>query len=261
MRRTGGCLALLSALGAFAQVPFMVDTIRAVQPWAPNETYTFPRLVMPERPAIAARINKHLCTVFLEVDPDTANGHYFDRVWGDNVGWTTPRLSYLEWNVSRPLPNVLEVELSGEGCGAYCEGFVTHYHYDLRDGGYIGLDSLITPEGRSAFTTTIHTRWEDTITTCIAIMLDSAALPSLDTEILEHLQATMEMYQQCLDDRSDGDAYVSDFTAEIDGIRFFTSRCAPHVVQELDVLDPVSFVLPYSTCTPWMRVEVRSLFP
>jgi hypothetical protein len=71
----------------------------------------------------------------------------------------------------------------------------------------------------------------------------------------------MEMYQHCLDDRSDGDAYVSDFMVGADGFRFFTARCAPHVVQELDALDPLSFVLPYATCTPWMRAEMRTLFP
>lgn len=256
-------LLLFACFGASAcaQAVFQVDTIRAVQPWAPHEVYTFPRLVIPARPAVAARINTHLSIDFLEVDPDTAHGHYFDKVWGDTVGWTTPRLSYLGWEVRQPLPNVLEVELSGEGCGAYCEGFITSYHYDLHNGRYLTKDSLFTPPGIAALNDTLYARWRSTLTAYIASVLDSVADPHVDTAAVEEMKATMELYQNCLDERADGDPYTSDFTVSASGLRFFIARCAPHVVQELDVLDPIAFELPYAICKPWMRAEVKELFP
>ena len=63
------------------------------------------------------------------------------------------------------------------------------------------------------------------------------------------------------EERSQGDAYAYDFTVEAAGLRFFTERCAPHVIQELDVLDPLSFALPYAECRSWMRNDVKGLFP
>ena len=44
------------ACQAIGQVTVLVDTARAVQPWPPYETYSFPRIRLPQHPAVAARI-------------------------------------------------------------------------------------------------------------------------------------------------------------------------------------------------------------
>ncbi len=260
MRAWSMLMGLVCAAAAGAQPVLQVDTIRAVQPWEPHAEYTFPHLVLPERPAIAARIQRDLCIDLLEVDPDTAQGRYFDRVWGDTVGWTTPRLSYLEWTVRRPMPEVVEVELSAEGCGAYCEGFTTHDQYDLRSGRRLDYDSLFTPAGVSALNDTLLVLWKELLNAHIAQVVDSLADSEIDPEYVEFLKAELEMYRECLDGRAD-DPYVEDLQVGPDGIRFFISRCAPHAWLNLDELDPVSFVLPFAWCGRWMRDDLRSLFP
>jgi hypothetical protein len=238
-----------------------VDTIRAVQPWPPHEVYSFPRIVMPDRQPVADRINRHLCTDFLEVDPDTAGNGIFTAVWGDTVGWTTPRLSYLEWQVRRPLPDLLEVELGGEGCGAYCEGFTMRYQYDLREGRSLTHDELFTTPGLAALNDTLHRSWSKLLTGHIAHLVDSLADAEIEPGHVEFLQARMDLYRTCLEERPEGDPYVVDMVIEGDGIRFFLARCAPHAFLNLDELDPVSFALPWSWCVPRMRPEVRPLFP
>ncbi|MBL8002565.1 MAG: hypothetical protein JNL05_11435 [Flavobacteriales bacterium] len=248
------------ACQAIGQVTVLVDTARAVQPWPPYETYSFPRIRLPQHPAVAARIDHDLCIDVLEVDPDTANGHLFDRVWGDTVGWTTPRLSYLEWSVRRPFPGVLEVELSAEGCGAYCEGFTTHYQYDLRTGRRLDYDSLFTPQGIATLNDTLYKAWTALLNGHIAGVVDSLADSEIDPEYVEFLRAELELYRNCLGERTD-DPYVEDLMFEAEGVRFFISRCAGHVDLALDELDPVSFVLPYGWCGRWMRPDLRPLFP
>jgi len=248
------------ACATVAQPVLQIDTIRAVQPWEPHEAYSFPQIVMPERPSVAARIQRDLCIDFLDVDPDTAKGPLFANVWGDTVGWTMPRLSYLEWTVQRPWPEVVEIELSAEGCGAYCEGFTMHYQYDLRTGRRLDLDSLFTGEGVAALNDTLYTRWRDLLNDHIAQVLDSLADSEMDPEYVAFLRSELELYRRCLDDR-DHDAYVEDLMLEPGGVRFFIARCAAHVELELDELNPVSFVLPYAWCGRWMRPDLRALFP
>ncbi|MBK6628775.1 MAG: hypothetical protein IPG35_14475 [Flavobacteriales bacterium] len=225
----------------------------------PNETWTFPRIGLPQRPAVAARIDRDLCIEFLEVDPDTAGGNLFDLVWGDAEDRTMPRLRDLEWSVRQPFPEVLEVELSGEGCGAYCEGFTKRYQFDLRTGRRLDFDSLFTPEGITAINDTLLKAWNALLNDHIASMLDSLTDSEIDPEYMDQYRAEVEMYARCQAERTD-DPYVADLKLDAQGSRFFIARCAAHVDQNLDELDPVSFVLAYAWCGRWMRPELRPLF-
>lgn len=257
-------LALLLAVGPRLQaqdIPVLhIDTVRAVQPWHPHETYSFPRFALPERPVVAARINRDLCIDFLDVDPDTAKDMLFANVWGDTVGWTTPQLSFLEWSVRRPFAQVLQVELSGEGCGAYCEGFTMHYQFDLRTGRRLEHDSLFMPQGIAAINDTLLKAWTALLNGHMAGVVDSLADTEIDPEYVDFLRAELEMYRRCLVERTD-EPYVVDLVFEGEGVRFFLARCASHVEQALDELDPVSFTLRYSWLHRFMRPDLQDLFP
>ncbi len=124
-----------------------MDSLVAVRPLGRPERYTWPVILMPGRYAIARRINEDL---FMwgegYVDADTAGAHFFDGVWGDSTG----RMIQMwppEWHWTRPVENLLVMEVTAEWCGAYCEGSTEHYHYDLRDGSRVRFDSLFTAEG------------------------------------------------------------------------------------------------------------------
>ncbi len=256
-----GLAALLLPALSLAQgrTVIAVDTVRALQPWAPHAEYSFLRLVMPEHPEVATTINRHLAIDFLEADPDTAGDRLFDKVWGEPVTGWMPRLSYLEWQVHHPLPEVVDVELSAEGCAAYCEGFTRHYVYDLRDGHYLAFDSLFTQPGLVAVNDTLDKLWRTTLKDHVDSLETGSSGPDLAPEDKELAQRVAALYRDCLEERLGRPPY-----AEIQPLpmtmRFFIARCAAHVEQELDELDPVSFELPYGWLAPYLRPALRSIF-
>jgi hypothetical protein len=237
------------------------NEVKATRPWEPREDYTFPRIVMPERRAVAQRINRHLCMDLLEVDPDSAGDALFGNVWGDSAGTWMPRLNYLNGSVMHPLPEVLDVVIEGEACGAYCEGFTSHYVYDLRSGRYLSFDSLFTAAGMVAVNDTLHRRWRQLLSGHIAATLDTMALEGREAEELERSRAMLEMYRYCLEQRDDGDPYVTDIIPFADGIGFLIARCASHVDQELDALDPLRIDLSTAWLAQHLRADLRPLFP
>ncbi len=162
MRSPRGAVALgvlaLAGMDLRAQT-VRVDTIREAQPWGQREVYSFPRVSTPEDPGIAARINKDICTEFLEVHPDSAHRGMFVEVWGEPGGSVMPSVNALTWSWTRPVPDVISIELIGEFCGAYCEDFIIHYNYDLRHGDRLLFDSLFTETGLLQVTDSLDRRW------------------------------------------------------------------------------------------------------
>ncbi|MBL7980714.1 MAG: hypothetical protein JNL52_02780 [Flavobacteriales bacterium] len=268
--RTAMAIALCGlCCSARAQPEVKADTIRAVQPWAPHAEYTFPQLEIPDRSVQTARIQRDLALRLLDIDLDTvAQGHLFDGVWGDPLGEWMPRLNSITWDVRTPMPEVVEVEFSAEGCGAYCEGFTSYLQYDLRDGAYIGYDSLFTPSGRVILADTLRAMWVKQVSAFLAqLNIEHAALKSQvrsDTlavaEELQMFQAQVELYQRCLEERAGYGPYVMDLSIEPANLRFHMDRCANHVEQALDELDPLSIILPMEMVVPLMRPERQALF-
>ncbi len=254
---------------AWAQPVVQVDTIRAVQPGAPFEEYSFPRLVVAERAVQTSRINRHMALRLLDVDIDSvAQDHLFDEVWGDPEGKWMPRLNYLSWQVRRPLAEVVEVEFSAEACGAYCEGFTDYLLYDLRDGTYIGDDSLFTAAGRAMLADTLKAVWFQRVSGhLVRLMVESAALLDKGVEDTaavgeerQMMDSQIELYQRCLDERADRGPYILGMTIEPGLLRFHVARCSNHVEQALDELDPMSIALPINAVFPLIRPDRQSLF-
>ncbi|MEO8588557.1 MAG: hypothetical protein ABI432_04250 [Flavobacteriales bacterium] len=260
--RAHACLLVLPLLGfvpSKAQT-VAIDTISAVQPWAPNEAYSFPHLRMPEQPDIAARIHHDLCTDFLQVDPDSAGNDIFEMVWGDAVSGGMPRLNSLTWSFTRPLPQLLGFEFSAEGCGAYCEGFTTHYVYDLRNGDRLVYDSLFTAAGLIAVNDTLDRAWRRVVSDRIQMLDDERLSSDLAPEDAERINSKIELYRVCFDERPVGEPYVADMEPLSNGMRVFIARCSAHANRELDELDAVELFLPYSWLVPYLRPDVRVVF-
>lgn len=244
---------------AFAQVELQVDTIRAVRPLPPHEAYSFPHVRTPQDPSVGERIHRHICIDLLEADPDTAGNDLFSMVWGDTA-WPMPRLSIYEWSVGRPLKEVVSIEVVAEGCGAYCEGFTKHYAYDLRNGRYLGYDSLFTPAGLVAVDDTLDKIWRAILQQYIVEQRDSFERGGLSEEDSLRIPEVIELYSSCLGERPPAKPYVSDISPSAHVIRFYIDRCAPHVIRALDELDDVEIHLPYSWLQQWFRPELRALF-
>jgi hypothetical protein len=259
MRTAVTVVALCGVTVAIAQTAFVVDAIRAVQPVPPNELYTFPRITMPRAPQVAQRIQRDLCIDLLEVDPDTAEGHWFDHVWGDTSG-SMPRLNSIDWNVTRPLSKVLCVEFSAEACGAYCEGFTLHRLFDLRTGTRLSMDTLFDATGQALIIDTLSHAWRTLVSAHLAAIRDSLAAAPSDSLMIDFFKEAEVLYSQCLEERSDAAPYVTDLVVEDRSLAFYSARCSAHWNQNADELDPVHFELSFEWLLPKMRPAFRALF-
>lgn len=253
------CVLALGTVSAAAQ-PVVVDTIRAMQPWPPQERFTFPHFAIPERPQRAERINRDLCADFLGVDPDTATGSIFQTVWGDAANELPQRLNSLSWTAGQPLPDLLSIMLSGEGCGAYCEEFTVHYVYDLRDGSRLRYDSLFTTEGLKAVDDTLGGHWRAAVEAQLRLIQDSLRAPGLTAEEKEGWMEAQELYRQCIGERTGLRPYVADMEPLAGGLRVWMARCGAHANRELDELEEVSVDLPYTWLAPRLRPGMAALF-
>jgi hypothetical protein len=243
-----------------AAQPVVVDTITAMQPWPPHERFTFPHFAIPERPQLAERINRDLCIDFLEMDPDTATGSIFQTVWGDTAHGFPQQLFSLSWTSGQLLPEVLSVTLSGEGCGAYCEGFTVHYVYDLRDGSRLRYDSLFTTDGLKAVDDTLRKHWQAAVGAQLRLIQDSSRAPGLAADDRERWAEELELYRQCLAERSGLRPYVADMEPLARALRVWVAQCSAHYNRNVDDLGEVSMELPYAWLGPYLRTEALSLF-
>ena len=251
-------LALVAAQAVAQSVA--VDTISAMQPWSPHEEFTFPHFILPGRPQVAARIERDLCISLLEIDPDTAKGSIFQMVWGDPEGQVPQRLNSLTWSSNEPLPEVVSVMFSGEGCGAYCEEFTIHYAYDLRDGHRLSFDSLFTKNGIVAVDDTLRKIWQAQVEERIEMIQDSSEVTGLSAVNRERWQDESDLYRECLLERREQRPYVSDFEPLTSELRVHIARCSAHYNRALDDLNEVSLDLPYEWLARFFRPGYAALF-
>ena len=238
----------------------VVDTITAMQPWAPYAEFTFPHVTAPGRTELAQRINRDACIGLLEIDPDTAKGSIFQLAWGEPARGLSQRLNSLTWNSGQPLPELLTLSFSGEGCGAYCEGFTVHYNYDLRDGQRLKFDSLFTVKGRTAVDDTLRKHWQAVVKRQIRSIQDSLDVAGVSADNRARWEDALNMYRQCLLERTDQRPYVADLEPRGQELRVYIARCSAHSDQDMDDLGEVNIDLSYEWLGPYLRPEFASLF-
>lgn len=262
MRRTAVPLAIAMAwtIGVAHAQEVRVDTIKAQQPWYQKELYTFPKVVMPRTPGVAAAIQKDLCVDLLWADPDTtAPGHLFDHAWGDTVSGWGPRLNSISWTWRRPFPLVLQFTIEYEGCAAYCEGYTDYPLYDLRNGRKILYDSLFTAGGRQVVDDTLNARSQRLIRAQLGRIQDSLRAPFRSDAEREYFEEARDLYEDCLQSRGEG-PYIEDIDPQRKVLRVKLARCSVHANRNADELDPMWFELPYRWLKPYLKPSVRPLF-
>jgi len=244
-------LVLFGACGLHAQ-DLSVDTCRMKQPWGSGEEYTFPVVRLASDPAVALSINRDLQAELLSVDPDTAEGHWFDLVWGDSSGLRLPQLSSISWSWGLPVQGVLVVRFSAEACGAYCEGFTNHYCYSLANGRRIRYAELFADSTAASIADTLTERWQQVIAEHLRSLKQSSMVEQTSED------DRIRLYQECLDERLGRPPYVEDIEILPSGIRFTVARCSSHAEQGLDELDAIAIELSSTYIGPLLLPQPRS---
>jgi hypothetical protein len=192
------------------------------------------------------------------VDPDTAHRGIFTKVWGEPGGSGMPSVNALTWSWTLPVPDVISIELSGEFCGAYCEDFIIHYNYDLRNGERLRFDSLFTETGLRQVTDSLDRRWRMLIQKEVALLQAQLAVGDTSSVEAEMLSSAIVMYTDCTEQRNS--LYVEDLIPQKEAMIFRISRCSNHAVRALDELDAVELELGYAWLAPHFRRPVSPVF-
>ncbi|TAL59802.1 MAG: hypothetical protein EPN85_08635 [Bacteroidetes bacterium] len=239
-----GLLAFIFT-GACGQF-FSIDTLKATGPKefsgmiSSVNKYIFPKFNSNVRAAAAKKINDHLTEDLLETKLGEEKQSIFENVWGSEE-FQIPRLTDISWQIISNTGKILSVNMSGQGCGAYCEGFTRGYNYNSMTGNTLHLDSILNPSGTKRLCDSLDKSKREIITNFIdkvkLNIKNGKGDPGRDPEMLE-------MYQSCLEwNFSIYPEYVNsmDFTIENEQLSVVLGRCSAHVNQALDELGEFTF--------------------
>ena len=218
---------------------------------------TFPYLTSQLSPKAAESINAFL---------------YFDLLSNDDMTQKVPKnreetlksitmatkeghLTINSYHVTQT-PQILEITLEAEGCGAYCESFSKEYHFLTATGQSFTAGDMFDPQGKQKVESIIRTRISTKIKNFLAKIKKAKGETALEQK---------DMYQGCL---ANAEYWGMDnFSLDTKGMSFTNERCSNHAAQAIDDLGDFTerFTLP--ELTPYMNtfgkawVENRPLPP
>lgn len=207
------------------------------------ERYSFPHIQSSDT-KVAYKINEHLLLNGLYIHIDSVKGSIFEDV-RKNEEWPVPPISFTLFNVVHNQKNVLSLDIEGEWCGAYCEGYISHYNFDTRTGSAIPFAALFTAEGLHAINDSV-VKWKR-MEIAEQIRLLHNTKPINEEDSIRSIEV-IEMYNYCLDDFTQAYFGEIDFQAySITSIGFiiYQSRCSAHVNRALDDLGEFDYRLSY----------------
>lgn len=219
--------------------------------------------------AATERINDVLYLETLEIAAPTVPGSTFTMSDGSNPGG----MSELSFEVPRNDEHMLFVEITGEGCGAYCSQFTVDYHFDPRTGQRILLSNVVTPEGLRRIWDI--ERKDQAAKYQAAVKGLQAALDRAKKKRQEHgraisddeisdLEQELEVNQDCAGAGSSQAAFDASFIGDYSfsksgGLTVHVDGCAPHVVQALDDVGPYDLHVSPAQLAPFLTAYGRAL--
>lgn len=134
-------LFLISS-GSFAQV-LKIDTLRL----PPNQRFTsipdkmFYPLIRTGNAKIDLRINVDLKNKF------TQDEYPEETIDSAIIKWAGDQITFLDYEVTYNKNGIVSLNISTEGCGAYCTNWTAYFNYSTITGKYLDLNSVIDTMG------------------------------------------------------------------------------------------------------------------
>jgi hypothetical protein len=224
---------------------------------------------------IAKKINDYLYIDILQTLAPAKASDGIKRQLGNDDYDSMAGVSSMEYKVLLNNGKVFTLQISGEFCGAYCEGNETSYSFDATTGRHIVLQDIFTEAGIETLKTKLYTARVATMKQEIKRLQSQAAkLPtkikkSADSEeSIEDIQESIAMYQSCLsenaeshkDEMKSGDHHELEyFIIDKKGIVFTHSRCSNHASRALDVIDEFHNRYDLQTLKPYLTAYAKNL--
>ena len=207
---------------------------------------------------VARRINDAVWKEFLDgtVAPTTPGKTYTPP--RDKLPQGTSSLEFKTQFIPSMNPRLLSLELSGEGCGAYCESFTTTRVFDLHDGHQLSMGDLLTPDGFSAVGRRVDAErrraYKDEVREIRAAI--KAAPKGKKTDDDDDNATRLALNEGCLkevDERPSTPWWLAAYGLSLDGhggMAVSVGRCSNHVNQGLDDVGDVTVAIPAADLRP-----------
>lgn len=199
----------------------------------------FPYLISKSDVSVAENINADLYIDILGVPPTRKNP--FINTLDEDGRATQIIYDYAVTNDNK----VLSVELSMEGCGAYCEAYTIYKNYNILDGKRIDIMDLFTTSGKIKFEKTLQTRIKKNI---------NSFMKSLNVKD-ETMREQHELYEECLERDYIGKlSNYTSFTINRGKLTITPERCSAHVNRALDDLEGTKYKFSYQELKPYLNI-------
>jgi hypothetical protein len=213
---------------------------------------------------VARRINDALFLTVLNVAAPVKPGASFTPPVGQLPEGTATQ----DFEASRNDGRVLTINISAEGCGAYCENYDVDYNFDARTGRLLALEDLIRPTAFAALARRMNQESRRLYTQQLKSLRQELAAarkkrpPAADE--IENLQQRIELNEGCLGEggegrwRADGLDYLGLSLAK-PGLTLRAGRCSNHASRALDDVGDIVLTLPPSELAPLLNDYGRAL--
>ena len=228
----------------------------------PTNTDIVMPFVLGTDPRVEANINDALFTGQLEVAAPRHPGKFLSEADGIKIDG----LASQAFTTLRNDERILSIEFTGEGCGAYCEGFTTHYNFDLQTGRQLSLDDLVTARGQQAIARKLAEAKRDAYRTMIdklnaELKQERASKVKTERDMGDETQERIDFNKDCLDRANSALAelgktkdaplaYYADFALGADKFILQLGRCSNHAMRAIDDVGELSFELTYAELRP-----------
>ena len=221
---------LSTTLFSFGQ-NFIIDTISENSPFFPGDVYCFPILKGNDK-EVSKKINSHLIKDFLRIEYGKENNSVFENIWG-NIEEPMPVLTDLIFTTKVINDRIYFLEFNAWWCRAYCEGITQRYNYDLKNGNYIGLDTLINSLSHTFVLNYLTNNKKRIIKKQLNFISKKIDIDSFREDDYYRNIRVKSSYDECLE-YSDFDSFVYfDFYIKNDSVILTSRKCSSHYDKDL----------------------------
>ena len=211
---------------------YQVSEVKESNPHFPEDVYVFP-LLEGENEEVTSKINSYLIREQLDLEFGAEKQSIFENIW-QQPSDPVARINYLTYKVELLNKRLYSVTISGEFCGAYCEGFDVTYTFDLVSGSLLILPSFFNEEGEVKLRNLLTEHKKSLINKKLAEIKNTLKTADIDANEKDHYSQMFELYESCNSEYDDLEHFR--FIPSAKKMLIIYGRCSAHYNRALDDL-------------------------
>ena len=241
MKKSLISILLLTSSISYGQV--IIKEIREMDPIHKTLKYSFPLIIVPKNKKASDKINNELASDFLFIDRNKINKSIFENVWSTKEIPIAIR-SDISYKILSNDKTLLNVSISADGCGAYCEYFTEYYTFNIKTGERIILDSLLKVEGKQRLIDSLNKKKREILQMKLEQIKNTLKTQNaqMNVEEKEYYKEMETLYNECLDKKIRGLEYFKFYLSK-SLLYLESNRCSAHYNRNLDEIGNFEFEL------------------